>query len=199
MTAQAAENRTAAAQPVLMVTPLDGVESTAAALAEKLVLAIDVASTRAAALRLLNRRSYAAVILDQVLAESDPEGAELIWKSADLAIPIPMSFALAGADRVERELRTALARRQKETQLAAAAAAAALDREIKNAVTGLLLELQLALAETNLPPEIASRLRTLAAIASRLRERLAGGPATTLAGLPVARDCHTLGPKQATT
>ncbi|HTW46967.1 MAG TPA: hypothetical protein VMD92_03400 [Acidobacteriaceae bacterium] len=189
MTTQVTENRRAVAQPVLMVTPLDGVESTAAALAEKLDLVVDVASTRAAALRLLNRRSYAAVILDLMLAEADPEGAELIWKGAALAIPIPISFALAGAERVEREVRAALARRRKETQLATAAAAAALDGEIKNAVTGLLLESQLALAESDVPPRLAGRLQTLAGIADRLRERLAGGPAqaTTLAGSLTAR------------
>jgi hypothetical protein len=171
MTAQATEIRKAAAQPVLMVTPLEGVETAAAALAEKLGLAVEVASTRTAALRLLTRRSYAAVILDQMLAEADPEGAELIWKGAGLAIPIPMSFALAGAERVEREVRSALARRRRETLVASAAAAAALDAEIKNAVTCLLLESQLALAEA--PPQIAGRLQTLAGIAESLRRRLA--------------------------
>jgi hypothetical protein len=190
MMSQAMENRNLSAAPLLMVTPLEGVENTAAALAEKLGFAVDVASTRATALRLLNRRSYTAVILDQMLAEADPEGAELIWKGAGLAIPIPMSFALAGAERVEREVRAALARRRRETQLATEAAAAALDGEIKNAVTGMLLESQLALAENDVPPRLAGRLRTLAGIAGRLRERLAGGPVqtTTLAGLPRAGD-----------
>jgi hypothetical protein len=186
MTAQAMEIRKAA-QPVLMVTPLEGVETAAAALAEKLSLAVDVASTRTAALRLLTRRSYAAVILDQMLVEADPEGAELIWKGAGLAIPIPISFALAGATRVEREVRAALARRRRETLIASAAAAAALDAEIKNAVTCLLLESQLALAEA--PPQIAGRLQTLAGIAENLRRRLAApaAGAAVPAELPAIR------------
>jgi hypothetical protein len=189
MTAQATQNRKAEAQTVLMATPLEGVETTAAALAETLEVTVDVASTRSAALRLLGRRSYAVVILDQMLAEADPEGADLIWKGAGLAIPIPMSFGLAGAERLEREVRAALGRRRRETQLAAAAAAAALDVEIKNAVTGLLLESQLALAETGVPPQIEKRLQTLAGLAQRLRATLAEvpPPATTLAGLPAAR------------
>jgi hypothetical protein len=190
MTAQATEIRKpGAALPVLMVTPLDGAEEMAAALAEKLGTAVDLASTRPAALRLLNRRSYAAVILDQMFAEADPEGAELIWKGAGLAVPIPVNFAVAGAGRVERETRAALARRHKETQLATAAATAALDAEIRNAVTGMLLESQLALSESAVPPEVANRLQTLAGIAGRLRDKLAGAPAaaTTLAGLPVRR------------
>lgn len=189
MTALAAEHRKTAAEPVLMVTPLEGVEDTAAALAEKLGLAVEMASTRAAALRLLTRRTYAAVVLDQILAEADPEGAELIWRSAGLAIPIPMHFAVAGVERVEREVRAALARRHRESQLAAAAATAALDAEIKNGVTAMLLESQLALARAEESPEIADRLRTLARIAGQLREKLAGAPApaTTLAGLPMPR------------
>lgn len=176
-------------EPILIITPLEGVENTAAVLAEKLGLAVEVVSTRAAALRLLNRRTYVAVVLDQMLADSDPEGADLIWKNLNLAIPMQIGFAVSGAERVERELRAALARRQRETQLATAAAAAAVDAEIKNAVTAMLIESQRALTQSEVPPEIADRLHRLADVASRLRERLAGTPAspTTLAALPMPR------------
>ena len=190
MIAQTTRNRTAEAMDILlMVTPLEGVEDTAAALAEKIGLAVEVASTPAAALRLLSRRVYVAVVLDQMLADSDPEGANLIWKNLNLASPIQIGFAVSGAERVAREVRAALARRQRETQLATAAAAAGLDAEIKNAVTAMLLESQRALAQADVPPEIADRLRRLAGIAGRLRERLAGTPAspTTLAALPLSR------------
>jgi hypothetical protein len=131
-----------------------------------------VASSRAAALRLLSRRGYAIVVLDQILADSDPQGCELIWKSAGMAIPLQVNFALAGSARLEREMRGALGRREREQQLAITAAAAALDDELKNAITGFLLESQLALAEKNIPPRVESRLRTLAGMADQLRERL---------------------------
>jgi hypothetical protein len=42
-------------------------------------------------------------------------------------------------------------------------------------VTGFLLESQLALTEAGIPPQIESRLRTMAAMADRLRTRLGGG------------------------
>jgi hypothetical protein len=108
--------------------------------------------------------------------DADPEGVDLVWAQAGLAIPLQISFALSGSARVEREVRAALARRQHETQLAAAVASARLDAEIKNAVTGFLLESQLALAEAGIPPRVESRLRTLAEIAERMRERLGGVP-----------------------
>lgn len=166
----------AAPAAALMVTRLDGMETAAAAIGGKLSILVEIASTRQTALRLLERRGYAVVILDQLFADSDPEGTEVIWNRAGLAIPVQMSFALAGSDRLEREVRAALVRRQREAQLAAAAASADLDVELKNAVTNFLLESQLALAEAEIPPQIESRLRTLAAIADRMRARL-GRPA----------------------
>jgi hypothetical protein len=168
------------AQPgaVLLVTAMDDIESAAAALSDKLGMTVEIASTRAGALRLLERRSYAAVVLDQLLAESDQEAADLIWKRAGLAIPVQMSFALAGSARLEREVRGALARRKRELQLAGEAAAAAMDAELKDAVTGFLLESRLALAEENIPPPIQGRLQRMAAMAERLRDRLsAAAPA----------------------
>ena len=83
-----------------------------------------------------------------------------------------INFALAGSVRLEREIRSALTRRERERQIALAAATAAVDAELKNAITGVLLEARLALAEENVPPRIASRLRTLEEMAGRLRNRL---------------------------
>lgn len=165
-----------ALQTALIVTAIDGIEETAAAVASRLALTVEIASSRAAALRLLDRRGYAVVIVDQMLADSDPEGADLVWKAAGLAIPLQISFALAGTARMEREVRAALARRQREQQQAAAAASAAVDAELKNAVTSFLLESQLALAEEGLSSAVEGRLRNLVEIAARMRDRLGSVP-----------------------
>ena len=160
--------------PLLLVTGIEGIEATASALAGKLGCAMEIASTRAAAVRLLERRCYALVVMDQLLADTDVEGTDLVWRSAGLAIPLQFSFALAGSERLEREIRAAMARRRREQELTRTAAAAALDAELKNAVTGLLLESQLALAEEQLPPRVEIRLRKLAGLAEQLRETLTG-------------------------
>lgn len=157
-----------------MVTALEEMDGAAAALAGKLGLAVEIASTRAAALRLLDRRSYSVVIVDHLLAESDAEGGDLIWKHAGLAVPLEISFALSGSARLEREIRGALARRRREQQMAGVAASAAVDAELKDAITGFLLESRLALAEEGIPPKIERRLQILAAMAEQLRNRLAG-------------------------
>lgn len=174
----------------LIITATDGVEEMAATLAQKLGIAVEVAASRAAALRLLQRRSYALVVLDQILADADPQGTELVWRHTGLAIPVQINFALAGSTRLEREMRGALTRRQREQQMAGVAAAAAVDAALKNAVTGILLESRLALEEKGLSPGIESRLRTLAGIANQLRERLGTKvlPDTTAVSLSASRE-----------
>jgi hypothetical protein len=156
----------------LIITAIEGIETTAAALAAQLKLTVEIAASRSTAVRLLLRRSYSVVVLDQILAESDVEGADLIWKNAGVAIPLQINFALAGSARVEREIRGALGRREREQQLAVAAAMAAVDAELKNAITGILLESGLALAEEGVPPRIENRLRAMAEMAAGLRDRL---------------------------
>lgn len=163
-------------EAILIVTAAERIDVAAAGLAEKLNLSVELASTQAAALRLLGRRAYTAVVVDEILTAGDPAGADLLWKNAGLAIPLQFSFALSGTARLERELRAAIARRRHEQQLAALAAAATLDMALKDAVTGFLLESRLALGEENIPPSLAARLRTMEAAAERLRARLSDAP-----------------------
>jgi hypothetical protein len=170
----------------LMITAIEGIEPTASALAADLAMTVEIAASRAAALRLLDRRQYAMVVLDQNLADSDPEGADLVWRHAGLAIPLQVNFALAGTARLLREMRAGLSRRQREQQLAGAAAMAAIDSDLKNAVTGFLLESRLALSEAGIPPGIETRLRTLEAIADRLRDRLGSSVRADTPSVPLS-------------
>ncbi len=170
----------------LIVTAMEDVETTAAALAGQLNATIEIATSRSTALRLLTRRSYSIVVVDQMLADPDPEAADLIWKHAGVAIPLQINFALAGRARLEREMRAALARRCREQQLAESAAAAVIDVELKNAITGFLLESQLALKEEGIPPGVEGHLRTLAEMADRLRDRLTPNAARDSTGVSLS-------------
>lgn len=163
---------------ILIITAQDSADTLAAGLATRLSMTVEIASSRASALRVLDRRPFAVVILDRLLAESDADGAELVWRHAGLAFPIEINFALAAPERVEREVRAALIRRQREQELAFLAASTAVDAEIKDAVTKFLLKLQLALGEPGLPPPVEGHLRSLLANAEGLRERI-GGRVTT--------------------
>src|SRR5882762_266585 len=105
-------------QTVLMITAMDNAESCAAELAKQTGLIVDIAVNRKAALTLLGRREYSLVIVDHDLAESDPEGAALLWKHSGLAIPLQINFAICNAARVIRDVRAALSRRKQEQTLA---------------------------------------------------------------------------------
>jgi len=180
-------NENSAAPGVLIVTGLEGIESIASALASALGLAVEIASARAAGLRLLGRRSYSAVVVDQLLADADPEGAALLWKQAGLAVPLELNFAIASPSRLEREIRAALSRREREQQVASRAVAAAADSALKNAVTGILLESELALSEAGIPPQLQARLEHLASMAAQLRNQLGAPPFAESAGGSAAK------------
>jgi hypothetical protein len=133
---------------------------------------VEVAEGRKAALGALRRREFAAVVVDETMAECDPAGAEAIWEHAGLAIPMQINFALSGATRLVREIRAALHRRERELTLARRAAAAAIETELKTTVAGLLLNSQLALSGSELHSPIADRLRVVAELAGSLRQQL---------------------------
>jgi len=157
---------------ILLVTSMEGACNCAAVIGKQLTTDVEVADGRKQALSLLRRKEYAAVVLDDTLAECDPSGAEAIWDHAGLAIPIQVNFALSGAARVIREVRAALHRREREQTLAHRAAAAAMEIELKTTVAGLLLHSQLALSGSELPQSVAERLRLVADLAGNLRQQL---------------------------
>ena len=129
---------------ILIVTGIEGARNCATVVGTQLSMEVEVAEGRKAALGALRRREFAAVVVDETMAECDPAGAEAIWEHAGLAIPMQINFALSGATRLVREIRAALHRRERELTLARRAAAAAIETELKTTVAGLLLNSQLA-------------------------------------------------------
>lgn len=160
------------AMNLLMVTGIEGAESLAETVGTQLKMNVEVANGRKAALSALRRREFAAVVVDETIAECDPAAAEAIWERAGLAIPIQINFALSGAARLNREVRAALHRRQREQTLAQRAAVAEMETELKSTLAGLLLHSQLALSDRELPSPVAEKLRMVAELASNLRRKL---------------------------
>jgi hypothetical protein len=157
---------------ILMVTGIEGARNCAAAVGAQLDMEVEVAGNRRAALTALRRREFQVVIVDETIAECDPAAAEAIWLQAGLAIPLQINFALSGAARLVREIRSALHRRQREQSMAGRAAAAAIETEIKSTIAGLLLNSELALKGSGVPAHIADRLRVVAELAGTLRQQL---------------------------
>jgi DNA-binding NtrC family response regulator len=157
---------------ILIVTGIEGARNCAAVVGTQLGMEVEVAEGRKAALTALRRREFSVVVVDDTMAECDPSAAEAIWERAGLAIPLQINFALSGAPRLIREIRSALHRREREQAMARRAATAAIENELKSTVAGLLLQSQLALAGNELPSPIAERLRLVAELAGNLRQQL---------------------------
>jgi hypothetical protein len=157
---------------LLMITSILGAENCAAILSAQLGFSVETASSRREGLARLRRREYTIVVVDDAIAESDPEGAELLWKHAGLAVPVQINFAISGTARLVREIRAVLARREQEQSLAMRAAAVAVESELRDTVTGLILHSQLALSEPALSPELSAKLKTVAELAGTLQQRL---------------------------
>jgi DNA-binding NtrC family response regulator len=157
---------------ILMVSGVEGARNCAEVVSAQLGMDVEVAEGRRMALAALKRREFAAVVVDETLAECDPAAAEAICDRAGLAIPLQINFALSGSARLIREIRAALHRREREQTLARRAAEAAIERELKSTVAGLLLHSELALSVGDLPAPLADRLRVVADLAGSLRQQL---------------------------
>lgn len=165
-------------QTVLLVTTMAGAENCASAIGRQLGVSVELAQNRRAALTSLRRREYSVIVLDEGLADSDPAGAEVLWQQAGLAIPIQVNLGISGCNRVLREVRSALQRRERELSLAMRAAAQLMEGEMNTTLTGLLLQTQLALAEPTLPAHVAAKLQQVVELAGALRNRLRNPPET---------------------
>jgi DNA-binding NtrC family response regulator len=163
-------------QTVLLVTATSGAENCAAAIGRQLGVTVEVAENRRAAMVALRRREYAVMVLDESLVEADPTGAEVLWQQAGLAVPIQVNLGISGCNRVLREVRAALQRRERELSLAMRAAAQVMEGEMNTTITGLLLQTQLALDEPALPPATAVKLRQVVELAGVLRNQLRTPP-----------------------
>jgi signal transduction histidine kinase len=164
--------KASAVERVLVVSALSGAENGAAAIMQQMGLDVEVVPGRREGLEALRAGNYAAVIVDDSLAEGDPRGAEVLWKMAGLAIPMQVNFALTGSARLVRDLRAALSRREQEQGAAHRAALRAVESELRNSISGLLLHTQLALREVGPSPQLEQRLRLMAELAGSLKQRL---------------------------
>jgi len=175
---------------ILMVTGIEGACNCAAVLETQLGMEVEVAEGRKSALAALRSHEYDAVVIDETLAACDPAAAERICERAGLAIPLQINFAVSGAARLAREIRSALHRREREQALAHRAAAAAIEGQLRGTVAGLLLQSQLALNDGAVQGSTADRLRTLVDLAGCLRQQLSA-PLDAKAGAPSGASART--------
>jgi len=172
---------------ILIVSGIEGIRNCADVVAGQLGTTVEVAEGRRAALAALRLKDFAAVVVDESLAECDPAAADAIWDRSGLAIPLQLNFALSGTARIIREIRSALHRREREQAVAQRAATEAVELEVRSTVSGLLLHSQLALAHDGVPHAVAEKLHLVAELAEALRGLLSAPPPLPGTDMPAAR------------
>src|SRR4051794_12966027 len=121
---------------------------------------------------MLRDAEFSAVVVDQAFVDLNPISTDVLWKNTGTAIPVFVNFAICGAERLVRDVRAALSRRETERVLAAKAAEAILRSELNGAVTGILLSSELALAQPALPVAVMSKLQSVHELALQMKSRL---------------------------
>lgn len=157
---------------LLLITPSPRAGECATAVEKATGEPVHTASNLRRALRLMREREYDAIVVDQCLPDVESEAGELLPTLSGAAILIFINLALSGTDRVVRDVRAALHRRDEEQRVAMQAAERMLSSEIKDALTGILLSSQLALEEPALPPAAQAKLRSVWELAEQMRLRL---------------------------
>lgn len=157
---------------ILLVTPIERRNECAAALHEATGEPVAIAENLPQAATLLRTEFYTAAVLDQYLTETEPHETEMAFEQLGTAIPVQVNLAISGTERLVREVRSAVRRRRHEEATAREAAARALHGKLNSTLTTLLLDCELALETTGLPPTAAERLASVHETAQKLRAEL---------------------------
>ncbi|MGA2358870.1 MAG: hypothetical protein ABSF66_07720 [Terriglobales bacterium] len=157
---------------ILLVTPSERASECAKALHEATGEGVAVAESLSRAAALLRAECYRAVVLDQYLLETEPHETEITLEHLGTAILVQVNLAITGMDRLLREVRAAMQRRQRDEVRARQAALAELHSELNGTITALLLSSELALGTPDLRPAAAEKLQSIHELVKKLRKQL---------------------------
>ena len=159
---------------VLVVATVSNAEECVRLVQASVGVEVELAPNKKAGLSSLRREDFAVIVVEESLAETDPQWAEEMREAGGLAMPLEVNFAITSSARLSREVKAALLRGNREQMAARRRAKADLENELKSSVTGLLLESELALREPTVSPTLEPKLRHLVELAGAIRERLRG-------------------------
>jgi len=157
---------------ILLITNSTRASECAAAIERAVNQRTQICPRLAIAARTLRTAQCSALVIDQLLMEADPAAADVLLKEADTAIPVFVNFAICGMERVLRDVRSALQRREGERLRAIREAEANLRSQLTEALTGILLSSQLAMEVPAVPAAAQARLRSVYQLAMSMRQRL---------------------------
>ena len=122
----------------------------------------------------LREQTYSAAVIDQFLLETEPEEGEQLGEHLGSAFPVYINFAVTGMDRLIREVRAALHRRQREEYAARCSVTEQMQSEMRETLTALLLSCELVRSMPDIPVPAAEKIQAIDGLARELRLRLEG-------------------------
>jgi hypothetical protein len=130
------------------------------------------AQTLQEAVTLLREQTYTAAVIDQFLLETEPQESEQMLEHLGTAFPVYINFAVTGMERLVRETRSALHRRQREEFAAKRAVKEQMRSEMCETLTAMLLSCELAMSVPDIPGSAVEKIRAIDGLARELRLRL---------------------------
>jgi hypothetical protein len=158
---------------ILLLSAVSRANDCARALEQTSLEPVELCTNMAVGLAKLQQQEFSAVIVDELLLDSEPQQGEAIYKHLGAAVLVCSNFAIANVERVVREFCRALQRRDHELAEAKKHAAQSLRQELKDITTALLLSCELALKVTKTAPEAQQKMHELETLAKALSEKLA--------------------------
>jgi hypothetical protein len=157
---------------ILLVTSAKAAVDCAKILEAALREGVEVADNVKKAASLARNNDYTALVLDDPMVETEQEALDTLLHNAGMAVPVYVNLAICSADRMVREVKSALRRHEEARLVAIRAAESLLRSEIRDAVTGILLSTELALKTPELPMEAEAKMKSVCHLATQIRSRL---------------------------
>ena len=120
----------------------------------------------------LREQTYSAVVIDQFLLENEPAESDQVLEHLGTAFPVYLNFAVSGMERLLREVRSALHRRQREEIQARRSVEQQFRSEMCESLTSMLLSCELAMSVPGVPKPAAEKIRAVDNLAREMRLRL---------------------------
>jgi hypothetical protein len=163
---------------ILLVTPSARAPECAAALTKATGERVVMAESLSRATTFLRAESYLAVVLDQYLLEAGSGEVEATLAHLGTAIPVQVNLGISGMERLVREVREAVQRREREEVGARRAVMGRICGELNGTVTALLLSSELARETPGLSAAAAEKIESVHELVKKLRRQLENGGAT---------------------
>ncbi len=157
---------------ILLITPSARGQECAQALQQATSEPTQVASSLRQAATCLRTQDFSAIVVDQSSLDLEPDESAAFLQHMGTAVPVYVNFAINGLERIVRELRAALQRREKEGKIARQLAESELRSQLKGTATALLVSCEMVLKSPNLPAGALNKLQTVHGLAQDVCSKL---------------------------